>query len=402
LDLTSFAAGLKTVYTQKKIENLVYRNNPLLALMTKMENMVGDGYKLPVIYGSPQSRSSTFSTAQTLAATKYTGIKAFTVTRVKDYGVVNIDHETMLASKNDAGAFMQARVTEIDGAINAVTQSLATAQYRSGWGNIGQVNATVATATLTLSNSEDIVNFEPGMEIVFSSSESGAVLRSANSTTINSINRSAGTMVLSATVGDVCTASDYIFPAGDRQNSATPTRLKVAGLEAWIPSSAPAATAFFGVDRTTDSRLGGLRFDGASYTVEEALTKAAVVAAKEGAKVDHCMISYTKFADLVNSLGQKVNYVDLKTGDIGFQALRLYTPSGDVKVVPDRNCPSNRAFLIQLDTWMLGSIGPAVGILNYEGLEALRQASGDGIEVRVGFYGNVMCRAPGWNVNVQL
>lgn len=37
LDLVSFAAALKQHYTSDRVENLVYPDNPLLALMPKME-----------------------------------------------------------------------------------------------------------------------------------------------------------------------------------------------------------------------------------------------------------------------------------------------------------------------------------------------------------------------------
>jgi len=41
LDLTSFSAALKQHYTSDKIENLVYQDNPLLAMLPKMEAFGG-------------------------------------------------------------------------------------------------------------------------------------------------------------------------------------------------------------------------------------------------------------------------------------------------------------------------------------------------------------------------
>lgn len=38
LDLTSFAAALKQHYTNDRIENMVYADNPLLAMLSKMED----------------------------------------------------------------------------------------------------------------------------------------------------------------------------------------------------------------------------------------------------------------------------------------------------------------------------------------------------------------------------
>jgi len=47
---------------------------------------------------------------------------------------------------------------------------------------------------------------------------------------------------------------------------------------------------------------------------------------------------------------------------------------GPITVIPDRNCPAKTAFLLQLDTWKLRSLGKVPHVLTYgmEGLEALR------------------------------
>lgn len=41
LDLTTFASALKQHYTSDKIENMVYPDNPTLALVSKMESFGG-------------------------------------------------------------------------------------------------------------------------------------------------------------------------------------------------------------------------------------------------------------------------------------------------------------------------------------------------------------------------
>ena len=51
LDLTSFASALKAHYTNDKVENMVYSENPLLALMPKMEDFGGKNLPVPIIYG---------------------------------------------------------------------------------------------------------------------------------------------------------------------------------------------------------------------------------------------------------------------------------------------------------------------------------------------------------------
>ena len=61
---------------------------------------------------------------------------------------------------------------------------------------------------------------------------------------------------------------------------------------------------------------------------------------------------------------------------------------------------TNEAFLTQLNTWKFVSLGQAPQLLDYEGAGTIVQASADGIEMRIGYYGNLVCEAPGHNVNV--
>lgn len=406
LDMTSFDSALKAHYTDDMVMNLVYKDNPLLALMSKYESFGGKNLPIPLLYGNPQGRSATFATAQSVGASSYSKIEDFVLTRVKDYAIATIDNETLEASKGNANAFMEAATTEIDGAINALTRSLAIAMYRDGSGAIGQVNAEPAedaTTVITLKEANDVTNFEVGMQVVIWSATSGGSQRttdgSDNTWLITNIDRSAGTITLddAYTSSGTIAANDYIFVDGDRG-------AKLKGLDAWVPSSAPSATSFFGVDRTVDTvRLGGNRYDGSALPIEEALIEGAARAAREGAKIDHYFVNYDTYSELQKALGAKVQYVDLKaTAEIGFRGIQINGPRGPINVVPDQNCQSDTAWGLQLNTWKLYSLGKAVRVIDTDGLQMLRQASSDGVEVRYGFYGQVGCRAPGYNIRVSL
>ena len=41
-------------------------------------------------------------------------------------------------------------------------------------------------------------------------------------------------------------------------------------------------------------------------------------------------------------------------------------------------------------------------VLDTDGLSMLRQSSSDGVEIRYGYYAQMGCSAPGYNINVQL
>ena len=86
----------------------------------------------------------------------------------------------------------------------------------------------------------------------------------------------------------------------------------------------------------------------------------------------------------------------------GFSSLSIATPTGMVKVYADHNCPINVGYLLQLDTWKLKSLGPAPRLLDFDGLKGIRQSNEDGVEYRWGYYGNLLCTAPGFNCRVAL
>jgi len=390
LNMTTFAAALKQHYTDEKIENMVYKDNPFLAMISKYEDFGGENLKLPVKYGIPMGRSATFADA--VSNKTASQLKAFLLTRKADYAIASIANETIEASKGNANAFIEAATFEIDGAIEAATRSLAVSLYGDGSGSIGVVGALATTTasndTVTLATIQDITNFEVGMQLNFGTA-------TANKK-IDSINRDTGVFILDAASG--ATTTEAIYVDGDKDNMLT-------GLGGWLPSSAPGSTdSFFGVNRSSDStRLGGIRFDGSSLPLEEALIGAAARVAREGGKPDVCFINYNNFGDLEKALGSKVSYVDVKVNpEIGFRGILIHGPRGPIKVVPDQNCPNGVAYMLQMDVWKLYSLGKAPKILDSDGLKFLRESTADAVEARIGYYAQLGCRAPGFNVRVAL
>ena len=388
--MTTFAAALKQHYTDEKIENMVYKDNPFLAMISKYEDFGGENLKLPVKYGIPMGRSATFADA--VSNKTASQLKAFLLTRKADYAIASIANETIEASKGNANAFIEAATFEIDGAIESATRSLAISLYGDGSGSIGVVGALATTTasndTVTLATIQDITNFEVGMQLNFGTA-------TANKK-IDSINRDTGVFILDAASG--ATTTEAIYVDGDKDNMLT-------GLGGWLPSTAPASTdSFFGVNRSSDStRLGGIRFDGSSLPLEEGLIGAAARVAREGGKPDVCFVNYSNFADLEKALGSKVSYVDVKVNpEIGFRGILIHGPRGPIKVVPDQNCPNGVAYMLQMDVWKLYSLGKAPKILDSDGLKFLRESTADAVEARIGYYAQLGCRAPGFNVRVGL
>ena len=77
-------------------------------------------------------------------------------------------------------------------------------------------------------------------------------------------------------------------------------------------------------------------------------------------------------------------------------------PAGEIKIVPDLNCNPDVIYLLQLDTWSLNSLGAAPQFLDLDDNKILRDAGADAYEVRLGYYGQLGCSAPGYNARVAL
>jgi hypothetical protein len=297
---------------------------------------------------------------------------------------------------------MEALATEVDGAIQSATRSCAVAMYGTGSGSIGVIGAYTATEdNFTLANVEDITNFEIGMTLTVSTTDGGGTERTGT-VKVAKVDRNLGKVTCTAAVDTGIAAvavGDFVFVEGDYDQ-------RISGLSAWIPDDSVdvGAATFFGVDRALDrTRLAGQFIDGSALPIEEALIDGITRASREGGNVSHIFLSFSKWGDLEKALGSKVTYVDVgATANIAFRGIMLNGPKGPVRIIPDQNAPSDRAFGLQLDTWKLYSLGPAVKMLTTDGNRILREDQSDSVELRVGGYSQLGCRAPGFNFNLQL
>ena len=329
----------------------------------------------------------------------------------------------MEQTKTNAGAFVDAAKLQMDGGFRNLTNNIAFELFNSGTATRGISTAassqTGGTApggvVLPLTNANQIVFFEVGMTLVASSTDGGAP--SPDTVTITAVNRATGVVTGTASASTLSgnwaigSGSAYLTVQGDLPLAGatnTGSFLALSGLAAWLPVTSPSATDnFWGVNRSADpTRLGGLRYNAQAFTIEEGLTNALAFGNREGAKFDMIVIDFASYAALVNSLGAKVVNVQVKHDEVevAFDGIRFQTAYGAVTILADRNCPPQTAYCLTMNTWKMRSLGKVPHILTYgmEGLEGLRVGNADALEIRIGYYGNLICSAPGWNMVVQL
>jgi len=375
---------------------------------------------VPLEYGTPQGRAHTFSNAQNQQTA--TSLASFFVYVIEDYQLVTITNLLMEQTKTNAGAFVDAAKLQMDGGFRNITNNIAFELFGDGTATRGSSSAAstqngvvVNGTVLPLSNAQQIVQFEVGMLLVASSTPGG--VPSTDTVMVTSVDRANGIVTGTASAATLSgnwaigTGIAYLSISGDIPTAgatSTSSYLALSGLAAWLPITTPATTdSFWGVNRSADpTRLAGCRFNATSYTIEEGLTNALAFLNREGGKPDLCIMDFASYASLVNALGAKVQYVQVNHDEVevAFEGITFQSAYGRVTVLADRSCPPQTAYLLTMNTWKLRSLGKVPHILTYgmEGLEGLRVGNADALEIRIGYYGNLICSAPGWNCVVSL
>ncbi len=395
LDVTAAAAILKEYYNDQRVIQMTYKDMPLYAMLEKRKDFFGEVYPLPMRVTNPQGRSATFANAQ--AQKTASNYKVFNLTRTKDYSLASITSEAIMASENDAGAFLRLATAEIDGALDSLKRTIGWSLYGDGTGSLGQIASASAAnpSVLTLLNVEDIVKFEVGQLIQARNGATNRIFATAVTTaTVVKVDRDSG---LVTTDADNSGATGTIV-SGDTVNVVGDYNVKMSGLAAWLPTAAPSATAFFGVDRTVDAtRLGGVRVASTGKPLDEAFIDAARRLGREGGAPDKGFVGFSRYASLEKTLGSRVIYSDVDVAGVGFRGIKISGPQGPITIMPDRDCPDNRGHLLTMDTWALYSLKEPVMLLDLDGNKMLRESTADAYEVRCATFSQLGCNHPGAN-----
>lgn len=401
LDSTALQQVLKVQYTQTKVNNLCYPESPFFAKVKKTTDFGGKVEQVAFQYGSPQGRGAAFAVGLgNVTASVY---DAVSITRAKDYAFAQITGEMIDAASKDQYSLLNGMKREIDNAIYTAARSIANSLFGSGGGSRGQIDASTSLGTpnLVLKDINTVVNFEKNMVLNLSATDGTTGAKRTGTLTIIGVNRDTGVLTMSGniTAGVAAAASqDFIFQNGDFEA----VKSMLTGLAGWIPFVAPTAgDNFFGLDRSSDpTRLAGLRFSStAGGPIEETLIKCAARLVREGGNPDFVIMNPLDYANLVVALGSKVIIQDEKLPDaqVGFRALKIQGPRRHMDVVCDINCPTGFFYMLTMKTWQFKSLLGAPRILNADGLTMARDATTDSYILRVGYYGNLICDAPGWN-----
>ena len=426
---TSIDPVLKVLYKGNTVQDLIYVNNRLWAVLPKFEDFTGTKLVAPVKHGNGGGRSSTFSDAQ--ANTAAVAFDAWELTRVNNYAVGQITGEAIDASSNDRGAFVRGLKAIVDAKIDEFGRSLGVYSFRNGTGSLGAITYAGTPATsFTMTVTQDAKTIEIGDALVFSAAYDYAALRAgAGVVYVVGVNAVTGVVTCAATQGGVAAdiaasvtaiaTGDHVHIKGDA-HAAGSAHKQMAGLMQWMPAAAPTGVIasasnpilFMGItDRSVSNRFYGQQLDASAYgSVEEAVIDGCSYAASlGGGEPDLFVCSPAKFRALVKELGSKVHYEKIQAqgaagaiAHIGFRTVVIDGDNGPVKVMADRFCPNTYGWALDTSVLSVRSIGAAPKFLMEDGNRILRMASEDSYEFRLGFRGNMLCEAPGKCCNVTM
>ena len=410
---------LKELWDKQRLVSLSYEDHPTLALMPKNTELGGKTFVVPLRFSNPQSTSNTLSNLLGIQNTAnargvaYRGSKynSFHYYTVEKYSKVQLDRIAMKAARGGLTSAVAELITEeYDNTIKAHIQQIQADLFGDGTGSLGTISAAAGsgnTRVLGLTYTDSLYRLETGMALNFFDtsvaasaalfSDVGIITARGDRTTGNIVvdfgaAPSAGLLTALATAGKVaiCRDGDYLGA--------------IMGLPMHIPIAVPTTgDNFFGMDRSVDvEKLSGVRLPVPGSNVIETLIEGVARLQMVGARPNYAIFNNMDLIDIQKQMFNKVilesvDMLDSAGAPLGFKGLRLPTPKGEIILVGDPYQYRNRAHILSMDTWELGSIGDLAELVDEDGLSMTRGIFTDTYEMRVASYLQLICRAPGHN-----
>lgn len=334
LDVASANAVLKRTYADG-IVDIDYNKSKTLRMLKKgkgtmVKGPFGELFAAPVKHGNPQAGSADYATAFGQASTENSRYKQWQITPKTFWHFADVNGDIVRRGAG-VGSFIEPATSEIENAKDAIRRIYEIMLFKGGFGDLFRLSATAGVGSATgvaLANKFMVRFAELGQKVVFADSEGASVLKGTTAIKIVGRHASAGTLdfnIAPNTAGTLAAVNDFGFREGDRENSATPARRVITGMKAWLPSVAPTATLFNGVDRTLDDRLGGIRVDAnLAGSPEEAFMDAEAAVDAEGGQLSYFVMGRDTFNKLAKSMQNHVEYAEIQPEmGIGIPGFRL-------------------------------------------------------------------------------
>ena len=374
-NLSTLSTILKEYYLGPVAEQL---NNEVLLLSrleSKSEDLVGKRAYVPLHWGRSSGIGARAEAAALPAAGKQQYEKAVYDLKYL-YGRVEVTGPSMAKTKNEAGAFLQALKSELDGVRNDLKKDLARQIYGTGTGAIATGTAG-STTTLT-------VAIEPirkgqiyaGMLVDIFDVSASTSAATYTGIEVDSVNLSTGVVTFTTTLAAALASGDYIVRAGVKVNTAAESNTysfsdEVDGIQRIVADSAtalggitPTGTATWWDNQRVTS-VGALSLG----EIQQGLNKARIA----GGMPTSIVTSLGVQREFYNLLQTYVRYVE-PTANLGYSAGFKALDYQGMPVIADIDAPYGKMYILDEGTMQVFS-DQDWHFLDADGL-TLRQVTG--------------------------
>ena len=363
---TAIKSMLKTYYKKEGIQNLLFRNSPLLKKIKK-ETVEGKSQNFAAMFSRGGACSGDFTAAKNQAATVAKSAE-FSVEPGQLFSVYSMNAKEVAASRSQAGAYMKIGAAKMFAASESFRKTLAAALYGSGYGEICAVPSdgwsfTGSTATTITLPEDAVMKIDVGSKLVVKATKATAETSAKNTLTVNAIN---GTTVTVTPVGDTDASSGDIVCLAGSMNSSSP--LLPVGLDGWLPVYKKRTgeswagfidDLFFDVDRSVNpDRLAGAFYNGtgASETKASCITKLIKTLRRQGSLCDMIVMNDDDFLAFSNEIATTNTYFtststkEKKVANVGFSEITAAFSTNYIEnIIDDPYCPKGRFYVLSSD-----------------------------------------------------
>ncbi|HEY8272154.1 MAG TPA: phage major capsid protein [Pseudobdellovibrionaceae bacterium] len=384
MSLTASSALFKTKFG-KMSENAYNSYNPMLGTIKKQYDFTGDEMKVAVpTFFSGGVGSGSLPTANPASAVKAT------LTAKKVYATTEIDRESLKASSNDEGSFVNGMKWVSEKTVEAYNRNASRILFSDGTGALGTTTAAdfvdvtgttfgvgdTAYALFTAASwvegyweENDYVNVGTAADVL----EVIAVDNTLRKVTFEKIS---GTTDFGT--GGAGT-SKIIYMQNSKDNDPM-------GLKGVCDAT---TSTLYGVD--VARRWMATQIAAASAGISEDIMNELVITIQKkcGKAPKKLVTSYTQYRKISNFLEDKKVYQiearapELK-GIVGWKALSYMSDAGEIAIIPDRMCAEDRVYGVN-DDYITSYHRPDFGWFDDDGTVFLR-TSGDAYAARYGGY----------------
>lgn len=355
--------ALLKVYYKDGVENLMFRNSPVLKKLQK-NRIEGKTYNFSAMYGRGGAVAGDFTKARNLAASVSKNVE-FAVEPGQVFSVYTMNAKEVQASVTKRGAYMKVAGAKMFAASEGFRKTLAASLYGRGFGELcfapASVSLTQDTAADITLPMDAVMKIDIGSELVIKTSVAGDSTAIKATLTVNAITGTKVNVTPSATYETA--ATDVICLAGSMDASGAP--LLPVGLGGWLPAVGSRSgiawqtyinQKFFNVERkAAPDRLAGAFYVETSSTAKkvDAIQALLMQVRRQGSLADIIVLNDEDFLALsaeiatTNTYFTQTSTTESKKASIGFSDFTASFSTNFIEnIVDDPYCPKGEFFIL--------------------------------------------------------